>query len=90
MSRHDEEIAADLDDDFELFPALPDPRDYPDDLKTRAIQASVPRAALLNDSGCRRGCPEGECYCAEPIWAETALTCIGCGSMDGACYCGEE
>lgn len=39
-------------------------------------------------SGCPAGCPEGECYCAEPNWAEMNDLCTGCGGM-GECYCGE-
>jgi hypothetical protein len=35
VSRHDEEIAADLGDGDELFPALPGPRDYPDELMSQ-------------------------------------------------------
>lgn len=38
---------------------------------------------------CPRGCPENECYCAEPTYADF-LTCRSCGSDDGACYCGED
>lgn len=52
MSRHDDEIAADLgdlSDQDELFPALPGPRGYPDDLMTqeqyfRQLDAIYPEA----------------------------------------------
>jgi hypothetical protein len=37
---------------------------------------------------CRRGCPDGECYCAEPLYAETIGMCTGCGGI-GECYCEE-
>jgi len=39
---------------------------------------------------CPRDCPEGECYCAEPTYAEMNEICTGCGGWDGECYCGEE
>jgi hypothetical protein len=40
---------------------------------------------------CRRGCPAGECYCAEMTYAEANGVCAGgCGGHDGDCYCGEE
>jgi hypothetical protein len=42
------------------------------------------------ESGCPRGCPEGECYCSEPLYAEMNDMCTGCGAHDGECYCGEE
>lgn len=35
---------------------------------------------------CRRNCPEDECYCAEPAWAEMNDLCTGCGGI-GECYC---
>lgn len=38
---------------------------------------------------CRRGCPEGECYCAEPTYALMNDVCSGCGGH-GECYCGED
>jgi hypothetical protein len=44
---------------------------------------------------CLRGCPDGECYCGEPTWAETISTpneqgiCLGCGGI-GECYCEED
>lgn len=44
--------------------------------------------------GCRRNCPEYECYCAEPLYAEMIGTeneqgmCLGCGGI-GECYCEE-
>lgn len=38
---------------------------------------------------CPRGCPEGECYCTDPTYADF-LTCSSCGSDDGDCYCGED
>jgi hypothetical protein len=44
---------------------------------------------------CRRGCPDGECYCSEPTMAESISTpneegmCTGCGGI-GECLCGEE
>lgn len=47
------------------------------------------------ESGCPRGCPEGECYCSEPTVLETISTkneqgmCGGCGGI-GECYCGED
>jgi len=47
------------------------------------------------EPGCPRGCPEGECYCAEPSFAEMIGTpdaqgmCLGCGGI-GECYCGED
>ena len=39
-------------------------------------------------SRCPRGCPDGECYCAEPVWAEMNDLCTGCGGI-GECYCDE-
>jgi hypothetical protein len=39
---------------------------------------------------CRRGCPEGECYCVEMTYAEANDVCTGCGGHDGDCYCGED
>lgn len=40
---------------------------------------------------CPRGCPEGECYCAEMTYAEANGVCPeGCGGHDGDCYCGED
>lgn len=43
------------------------------------------------DAGCPRGCPEGECYCAEPLTGDPAYTgiCQGCGGYE-ECYCGED
>lgn len=43
------------------------------------------------EAGCPRGCPDGECYCAEPTLAEVigGGMCTGCGGI-GECYCGEE
>ncbi len=40
-------------------------------------------------AGCRRDCPEGECYCGEPTYESLGLICSGCGAMDGDCYCDE-
>jgi len=41
--------------------------------------------------GCARGCPDGECYCAEPSYGDQAYTgiCPGCGGYE-ECYCDEE
>lgn len=39
---------------------------------------------------CPRNCPENECYCSEPTYAEMNEICLGCGGWDGECYCGEE
>lgn len=39
---------------------------------------------------CRRGCPEGECYCSESTYREANDVCSGCGAHDGDCYCGED
>lgn len=44
---------------------------------------------MTTGSGCPRGCPDGECYCAEPAWAEMNDMCTGCGGI-GECYCGED
>lgn len=41
-------------------------------------------------SGCKRGCPDGDCYCAEMTYAEANGVCSGCGAHDGDCYCGED
>lgn len=41
-----------------------------------------------SQSGCARGCPEGDCYCAEPTYAEGIGICSGCGGID-ECYCAE-
>lgn len=43
------------------------------------------------EAGCPRGCPEGECYCAEPLTGDPAYTGIrqGCGGYE-ECYCGED
>lgn len=38
--------------------------------------------------GCPSGCPDGECYCAEPSWLEMNDMCGGCGGGSGECYCG--
>lgn len=38
---------------------------------------------------CPAGCPEGECYHAEPTIAEQLGMCTGCGGI-GECYCGED
>lgn len=40
---------------------------------------------------CPRGCPDGECYCAEPSYGDQSYTgiCGGCGGYE-ECYCGEE
>lgn len=39
---------------------------------------------------CRRGCPDGDCYCAEMTYAEGMGLCPnGCGGAGGDCYCGE-
>lgn len=38
---------------------------------------------------CPRGCPEGECYCTDPTYADF-LSCPICGSDDDTCYCGED
>lgn len=40
---------------------------------------------------CRRGCPDGECYCAEPSYGDPAYTgiCSGRGGYE-ECYCGED
>ena len=35
------------------------------------------------------GCPEEECYCSEPMYADVIGMCTGCGGID-ECYCGEE
>lgn len=57
-------------------------------------QPSGPAAATTEETNvtdlpaCRRGCPEGECYCTEPTWAEMNDLCTGCGGI-GECYCGE-
>lgn len=39
--------------------------------------------------GCRWDCPDGECHCAEPRYAELIGMCHGCGAIDD-CYCWEE
>lgn len=39
-------------------------------------------------TACPRGCPENECYCAEPTVAEQMGMCTGCGGID-ECYCNE-
>lgn len=43
-------------------------------------------------AGCRRGCPEGECYCSEPTYADMYPKCPDCGNpmWDGDCYCRED
>ncbi|HEY6493287.1 MAG TPA: hypothetical protein VIZ43_08445 [Trebonia sp.] len=41
------------------------------------------------EPSCPRGCPAGECYHAEPFYAEMNDMCGGCGGT-GECYCGEE
>ena len=41
-------------------------------------------------SGCPRGCPDGECYCAEPTFLSVSGICGGCGGDNGECYCGED
>ena len=45
----------------------------------------------LDTGSCARGCPDGECYCDEPSYGDTAYTgiCSGCGGYE-ECYCGEE
>ena len=49
------------------------------------IAVSVPQLR------CRRGCPDGECYCSEPSYGDQAYTgiCSGCGGYE-ECYCVEE
>lgn len=44
----------------------------------------------MSDNGCRRGCPEGECFCGEMTYREAYGVCDGCGAHDGDCYCGED
>lgn len=44
----------------------------------------------MTASTCQRGCPDGECYCGEPTYAEMNDMCTGCGAYDGDCYCGED
>ena len=41
-------------------------------------------------ASCVRGCPDGECYCAEPSYSDQAYTgiCPGCGGYE-ECYCTE-
>jgi hypothetical protein len=40
------------------------------------------------EPGCPNGCPAGECYCAEPCYADVTGVCQGYGGID-ECYCGE-
>jgi len=43
---------------------------------------------MSNRYGCPRGCPDGECYCNEPTYAEMNDMCTGCAGV-GECYCEE-
>jgi len=55
----------------------------------RRLRSLMADTSYRAESGCPRGCPEGECYCSEPTIAERLGMCIGCGGI-GECYCGEE
>ncbi|MEV6258044.1 hypothetical protein AB0L97_32795 [Nocardia sp. NPDC051911] len=61
----------------------------PDCGTTRNSHPSYCRYQDAELIGCPRGCPEGECYCAEMTYAEANDVCRGCGAWDGDCYCGE-